>query len=90
MENPVFTHKRKRSIKVRLWHEQKGLCYICRQELSTDRKKHNFAEIEHVVPLSAMMGLNQLKNNIKLACRSCNRQKSDKRGVARVKASSGP
>jgi len=52
-----------------LYFEQQALCYWCFDTLTT-------YEVDHVIPISR--GGSNCKQNIVLACRSCNRQKHNK------------
>ena len=59
---------------VRLYHKQRGRCYLCGTQMQLKYGSANSVTIEHVTPKSLLAG-EQAANNHRAACYSCNQAK---------------
>lgn len=60
---------------VRLYHEQRGICYLCGGRMTLDLDEGHTATIEHVIPRSRGGGKPDGPRNRRAACFDCNQDK---------------
>lgn len=61
---------------VKYFNEQRGVCYICREDMTLELGKPNTATIEHLQPRSKGGAVKQF--NELAACSECNNLKSNR------------
>lgn len=70
--------------RARLFFKQRGLCYWCSRQMTTERPNPkpapNYATFEHLMPRSR--GGKSNYDNVVLACRSCNNHRGNLVAVA--------
>lgn len=66
-------------VKRAVFHRDRGLCVVCRRDLSGTLTTMSKSEYDHIVPL-AEGGLNDV-TNIQLLCKACNRRKKAGKAV---------
>jgi hypothetical protein len=63
-----------------VFERDKGICHICgtktRKNFTKGKQPSNYATLDHVIPLSK--GGLHCYENVKIACKSCNSEKSDR------------
>ena len=74
---PRFDHQNRRKVGYRIWRDQHGLCYWCREPVlwNAPEKSPEYATIDHLLPLSR--GGRDLVSNWVVAHARCNGQRGN-------------